>query len=138
MLSVPLPFVVSVLLLILLATIVRSDDEAPANRPFLALIAVCAVQSALIGLRWGYDVEAIRYVLPVVAVTAPPLVYASFGGLAHTSSDRGRVRTWLHALPTGLLVVLVVLWREPIDLVLIAVYLGYAAALLRLARRGPD
>jgi AraC-like DNA-binding protein len=48
------------------------------------------------------------------------------------------VRTWLHALPTGLLIVLVGLWREPIDLVLIAVYLGYAVALLRLVRRGPD
>jgi AraC-like DNA-binding protein len=138
MLFVPLPFVVAVLLLALLGAIARGDDGGPANRPFLALILACAVQSALIGLRWGYGIDAIRYALPVVAATLPPLVYASFGGLAQTGSDRGPARMWLHALPAGLLAALVVLWQQAVDLVIIAVYLAYAAALLRLARRGPD
>lgn len=136
--SLPLPFLVAVLLLIFLAKIVRGDDERPANRPFLVLIAVCALQSMLIGLRWGYGVEAIRYVLPVVAATIPPLVYASFGALAKSGPARGQAGTWLHALPPVLVVVLMVLWPEPLDLVMIVVYLGYAAALLRVARHGPD
>lgn len=136
--SLPLPFVVAVLLLILLARIARDDDEGPANRPFLALIVACIVQSVLIGLRWGYGVEEVRYLVPVLAAVLPPLVYASFAGLAQTSSHPWRARVWLHALPACLVAVLVGLWPGAIDLVIVGVYLGYAAALLRLARPGPD
>jgi AraC-like DNA-binding protein len=136
--SVPLPFLVAVLLLILLARIARGDDETPANRPFLALIVACIVQSVLIGLRWGYGIEEVRYVIPVLAALLPPLVYASFGGLAQTGADPPPFRIGLHALPAGLVAALAALWPAPIDLVIVAVFLGYAAALLRLARAGPD
>lgn len=138
MLFIPLPFLVAVLLLILLVQIARADDEAPANQPFLALIAACALQSTLIGLRWGYGVEPVRYIMPIVATTLPPLVYASFGGLAQSDPDQRRAGVWLHALPPGLVAVVMVLWPALLDLAIIAVALGYAAALLRLARRGPD
>jgi AraC-like DNA-binding protein len=46
--------------------------------------------------------------------------------------------TWPHVLPPVLAGVLAVLWPAALDLAIIAVYLGYAAALLRLVRRGPD
>ncbi len=136
--SVPLPFLVTVLLLALLAMILRGADGAPANRPFLALIAACALQSMLMGLRWGYDTEPIGYLLTAVAATLPPLVHASFRALARNSPHRGQATMWLHALPPVLVAVLVALWPPPIDVALIAIYLGYAAALLHLARRGPD
>jgi AraC-like DNA-binding protein len=135
---IPLPFLVAVLLLILLAQIARADDDAPANRPFLALIAACAVQSTLLGLRWGYGIEPVRYVLPIVATTVPPLVYASFGGLAQNDPAQGRAGVWLHGLPPILVAVLVLLWPGLLDLAIIVIFLGYAVALLRLARRGPD
>src|SRR5690349_23215831 len=42
LLFVPLPFVVALLLTILFVMLLRRNDETLANRPFLALIALCA------------------------------------------------------------------------------------------------
>ena len=136
--SIPLPFLVAVLLLVLLAAIARGDDDRPANRPFIALIAACALQSVLLGLRWGYGLEGVRYLLPIVATTLPPLVYASFAALAQDRADRKPAWTRLHALPPVLVAALVVAWPPGVDVAIIAIYLGYAAALLRIAGGGPD
>jgi hypothetical protein len=54
---------------ILLVRMVRqSDGMAPEKRPFLILTVLYALQSVLIGLRWGYDVSAL---LPAQAVRRP-------------------------------------------------------------------
>ena len=49
MLFVPLPFVVALLLTILFVMLLRRNDETLANRPFLALIALCAVRRVVGG-----------------------------------------------------------------------------------------
>ena len=137
--SVPLPFVVALLLLILLAVLIRRQEATAANRPFLALIAICAFQSVLLGLRWGYGIEGLHYVIPIVAAAVPALVYASFGALtARRAAGHGAAAIWAHALPVIAVALLLVFWHAAIDAALIAIYLGYAAALLRLARSGPD
>lgn len=135
---VPLPFVVALLLAILLVAMARREDTTPASRPFLTLITVCAVQSVLAGLRWGYGVDGVRFATPVLAATIPPLVHACFTALSQDRSHRGWFSAWRHGLPAGLVAALTI-WRPAlIDPVLIILYLGYAAALLRLARSGPD
>jgi AraC-like DNA-binding protein len=136
--SVPLPFVVAILLLILLGVLVRRREATPADRPFLALIGACAGQSLLLGLRWGYGIEPIRYVAPVLAAAIPALVYASFRTLAAGSMPWRPAVIWPYLVPMVLVAVLVALWRAAVDAALIAIYLGYAAALIRLARSGPD
>jgi AraC-like DNA-binding protein len=134
---VPLPFVVALLLLILFARLAGRSKGA-ASFAFLALIGLCAAQSVMLGLRWGYGNQAVEGILPVVAAGLSPLVYASFRGLAGSVSDRRYLPIWLHGLPAALVAALTVLGRELIDIALIAVNLGYAIALLRLARPGPD
>jgi AraC-like DNA-binding protein len=47
-------------------------------------------------------------------------------------------RFWPHLLPTASIVVLIALYPEPISLAIILIFLGYGAALLWLARHGPD
>jgi AraC-like DNA-binding protein len=136
MASIPLPFVVSLLLALLLVGILRADEDTPPNYPFLALLVACALQSALIGLRWGYGIDAVRSVLPIVAAAIPPLVYASFASLAQP--ERPDASSWLHAAPVVIVALLVLLWRKPIDIVLIAISLGYAFGLLRVAAKGSD
>jgi AraC-like DNA-binding protein len=131
--SVPLPFVVALLLAILLIALVRREEASSRNRPFLALIAVCAVQSMLVGLRWGYGIEPLRYATPIVAAAVPAIVFLSFGSLT-----TGSAAAWRHTVPVALVGVLVVFWHEPIDAVLIAIYLGYAGALAWIAGTGPD
>ena len=52
--------------------------------------------------------------------------------------ERGQVLLWLSAAPVALVILLIVLWPATIDIVLMVIYVGYATALLRLAKRGPD
>jgi AraC-like DNA-binding protein len=136
--SVPLPFVVALLLLIFLVRLLRRE-EGLANVPFLAMIAASALQSILHGLRWSYGVESFRMLQPLLAALIPPLAWLGFNGfrtaLAQSSPLRG---PWPHALgPAGI----ALLWAvKPalIDVALPLLYLGYGAALLALGRSGPD
>ncbi|WP_104666670.1 helix-turn-helix domain-containing protein [Ensifer adhaerens] len=138
MIFLPLPFVVALLLLTLLAIIVRGDEPERRNWPFLALIALCALQSVIVGLRWGYDVTALKFVLPVLASGAPPLVLASFHSLIRREERGGPGGAWIHATPTIGVLLLVLLAPQYIDFALIVEYVGYALALLNMARTGTD
>lgn len=138
MLFVPLPFLVSVLLLILFITILRRDDDEPANRPFLALILVSAFLSLLSGLRWGYDVQGVMYFAPVGAATVPPLAYAGVAELVRKNHQPLLLRLGLNAVPALLIVGLLAVWRDAIDVALLLIFVSYAVAILLLMRPGTD
>lgn len=136
---VPLPFVVSILLIVLFVAAVRHGDERPANRPFLALILVSAFLSLLSGLRWGYGVRgAIMYLAPVAAATVPPLAYAGVTELVRRSRTPVAGRLFLHAVPVLIIVVLLATWRDAIDMALVLNFVAYAVAILLLMRTGTD
>ncbi|MGO4852140.1 helix-turn-helix domain-containing protein [Phaeovulum sp. W22_SRMD_FR3] len=143
MLSIPLPFVVAILLIFLLAEVVRRDDGlcaggAPGNTPFLVLILVSILQSVLSGLRWGYGVQEVAYLMPVIAATVPPLAYAGVSQLVRASPLSGRARLILHMLPVALIVLLLLVWRDALDIVLALIFMVYAGAILALMRTGTD
>ncbi|MBP1859986.1 helix-turn-helix domain-containing protein [Rhizobium herbae] len=135
---VPLPFVVAILLIILFVTVVRRDDGAQANGPFLALILLSVFQSLLSGLRWGYGVQEVMYLAPVGAATVPPLAYAGVTALVRKNSKPLLQRLGLHAVPALVIVVLLVAWRGAIDVALVLISVGYAVAILLLMRPGTD
>lgn len=138
MLFVPLPFVVALLFFMLLVWTWRNQDEARINRPFLALLALAGLQSVVLGLRWGYDIEPMRYVLPVLASCVPPLVYESFCALMHRTPHGGnRSRSIGLALPL-IMIGIVIFAPMLIDFTLICIFLVYALALVLLGRTGPD
>ncbi len=138
MLFIPLPFVVALLLIVMFIVFLRSGDDVRANRAFLALIMLCAVQSILVGLRWGYGISEIRYVLPILAACLPPLVYIAFRGLIGAGAESRR--TMLASLLVSPLLIVVLEFTLPaaIDLALIVLFVGHAVALLLLGRKGPD
>ncbi|MGO8503863.1 helix-turn-helix domain-containing protein [Rhizobium leguminosarum] len=138
MLFIPLPFVVALLLLILFVTVLRRDEEAQPNRPFLALILLAVLQSVLSGLRWGYGVQAVGVIMPVTAAMVPPLAYAGVSRLVRTSRRPLPTRIALHAVPAAVILLLMVFRREAIDLALVLVFVGYALAILLLMRPGAD
>jgi AraC-like DNA-binding protein len=133
---IPLPFVVALLLMALFVVLLRRDEDAPPNLPFLGLIAGCAAQSVLAGLRWGYGIESAGWLRPVVAAALPALLSASFGAL--TRMEGSRVGIWPHAFPVGLVAGLLVIRPTAVDGVLIAIYVIYGVALLWVGRSGPD
>ncbi|WP_197283892.1 helix-turn-helix domain-containing protein [Rhizobium acidisoli] len=138
MLFIPLPFAVALLLLVLFVTVLRRDEEAVPNRPFLALILLAALQSVLSGLRWGYGVQAIGLIAPVIAAMVPPLAYAGVSRLVRTSRRPLPARVALHAVPAALILLLMAVWREAIDIALVLIFVGYALAILLLMRPGAD
>lgn len=138
MIFIPLPFVVALLLAIRLVEMLRGEQPLKINRPFLALIALCTLQSLAVGLRWGYGVTELRYVLPVLASCLPPLVLASFRSLIYREEAQAGTTRWLHALPPIVMTALLFWAPALIDFALIALFVGYAIAILNLGRTGPD
>jgi AraC-like DNA-binding protein len=150
MLFVPLSFLVALFLGIFLVRLVREGrDSWGTHGLFLLLIVLHIVQSLLVGLRWGYGLTQVLAVLPVMASLIPALSYLAFRDLAREGQGLTRA-DWPHLLPT-LSVVLIMLaaripgtlglpavLRIPVDVVLISEFLSYGAALLWLAREGPD
>src|SRR5690606_42111737 len=109
---------------------------APAEPQSLMLMAGCAGRCRRAGRRWGDGIDSVRVAQPVVAAALPALLAASFGGRAW--DGRGWRAGWIHAVAPVVVAVLMVGRRHLVDTVLIAIYLGYAAMLLHLARSGPD
>lgn len=138
MLFVPLPFVVAILLVVLLVQMIRRSDGDDRNPFFLALVSVYALQSVVIGVRWGYDVLEVLPVQAVLAVIIATLAWLSFEGLR--SDQRPAERPWLllHLLPTLAVLGFIAFWPAPISLFIILVFAGYGFALCRLAWAGPD
>lgn len=139
MLLIPLPIVVSILIVGLFIVAVRSGaEDRPANIPFLALILVSALQCLLVGLRWGYGLQAIMFVAPVVAATIPPLVYAGVCQLIGRSWFSLSLRVGVHALPALLVALLTIFWRNGIDIALVLIFISYGVAILLLVQPGTD
>ncbi|MBA8901153.1 AraC family transcriptional regulator [Phyllobacterium sp. P30BS-XVII] len=138
MLFVPLPFVVAVLLVVLLIQMIRRNDGSVTNPFFLALISVYALQSVVIGVRWGYNMLEILPLQAVLAVIIATLAWLSFEGLRTERPPTKRPLLLLHVLPTLLIIGLIAFWPAPISLTIIVIFAGYGIALCRLAWRGPD
>jgi AraC-like DNA-binding protein len=68
----------------------------------------------------------------------PPLVHAGVRRLVRSDSRWQPARVAAYFLPPFLIGLLVIFWRDVIDYALIAIYLGYAVALLLFLRSGPD
>ncbi|MBB3658130.1 AraC-like DNA-binding protein [Rhizobium sp. BK650] len=138
MIFVPLPFVVALLLAIVLIRMLRQGDGSLAERrPFLLLIGLYTLQSIVIGIRWGYDVIEIMTIQSLIATTIAALAWVCFKGL--TEEEQPTLsRFWPHLLPTATIAIFIVLYPEPISLAIILIFFGYGAALVWLARHGPD
>ena len=138
MIFIPIEFMFSALMVFLFLHVIRSGEPGQWNPPFLLLILLSALQSCLIGLRWGYDVGVTAYLSPIVATGLPVLVYAGVLNLVERDRRASGWRVLVHGVPTILVLLLTFVWREAVDVVLIVTFLGYAVAVLRLLLPGTD
>lgn len=137
MVFVPLPFVVALLLLMNLMTLLRTLNWRRISPSFLALLGITALQAVLLGLRWGYGITELRYIIPVTAAAIPPLVLTSFYGL--TDDERiYRIPAWVGFVYPLLIIILFFIRPQLLDAALIIIFIGHAAALMNLYRQGPD
>lgn len=135
--DVPLPFVVALLLAVLLGRMLVEGRGRAAGRAALFFVAVAMLAAVVSGLHWSYQVAAARAAQPLVAALLPPAAWFAWAHLARERPFSLRDLA-LHGLPFVTVAMLVLFWRGPIDVVLVAEFLGYGAALIRLGRGGPD
>ncbi|MGO2008251.1 helix-turn-helix domain-containing protein [Vreelandella alkaliphila] len=126
MIAIPLPFVVALLLSILAVLLfMRREESTPSAFVFIAL---CALTTTVVGLRWTFEWPLLRLFQPILASCIPVTAWYCFSS-AH---QRYRLRIW-HVIPP----VLVTLgsltypfWRPPLDPALTLLYVGYGIALI--------
>lgn len=94
----------------------------------VAFLVVCASQSVLVTLIWGYDIEWLRPVLPVSAALVPALAWVTFQD-ALVSRLSWRMMVGHLAVP-AFTVFCRVFAPETIDVIVPLVFVGYGCAIL--------
>ncbi|MFC0220395.1 helix-turn-helix domain-containing protein [Pseudochelatococcus lubricantis] len=135
MISVPLPFVIALLLAFLLCLVVARNESD--RRPVVIFLCACMALTVIVGLRWTFEAKIFRFLQPVIAALLPPAAWLCFSGLR----GMARGRSWPHFLPAVAVLALSALWprlHPPIDALLAILFFGYGALLLRRGLAGPD
>ena len=131
MLAIPVPFVVSLLLLLLAVTLyVRLPQQAKAACAFLLL---CSLTTGTVGLRWTLDWSWLRFLQPVLAATIPAAAWSCF----FIKRSNWRKAFSLHWLGPSVVVLALLaqpFWSAPLDEWITLLYVAYGIALIRRSR----
>lgn len=137
MIQLPLPLFVSFALIGMALFMIWRHKNDRLNVPFLMLILVAALQTFLVGLRWGFDLRPVAILIPPISAIVPSLVYCGIATLVRQDL-KPRIQVAVHSLGVLTIIALMVLLPEAVDLALIALCSGYAFAILTLMRSGSD
>ena len=121
MLAIPLPFVVSLLLLVLAGSLWIQRRHL-VLWPCLFLL-LCATTTCLVGLRWAYDLAFLRMLQSIFASVIPVAAWWVF---AQTKS--ARAPSWWHAIVPLMVTIASLtypLWEPPLDVMITAQYVLY-------------
>lgn len=131
--SLPLPLVSAFVLAFLLLLLLSRRDRP---RLFVALVALCALQAAVIALAQHYGIAAFRSLQPITAAAIPPLAWAAF---QFTAVRRPRLLPDLvHCAGPLLALAASLVMPALLDALIPALFLGYGGAIFLAAWRGAD
>ena len=130
MIAIPLPFVVSMLLMLLAIILWFKPDND--FKPASGFATLCAVTTAIVGLRWSIDLALFRLLQPIFASLVPMTAWYCF----RRAHQTGRL-SWFHW--TGPLCITLgslsyPYWHAPLDLMLTLLYIGYGIRLIYSSR----
>jgi AraC-like DNA-binding protein len=132
MLAIPIPFIVSFLLIILaVVLLLRFKEQAKYSSLFLA---VCAATTAMVGLRWMFNWPIMSIIQPLLAALIPVLAWFCF---TQTNTERPNL-SHKHFIGPGSVLFAVItqsLWSPPLDELITAIYLIYGIALVRYSKQ---
>ncbi len=128
MLAIPVPFVVSMLLGLLAVTLyIRLAEQAKVASLFLAL---CAMTTAMVGLRWTFDFKLFSILQPILASIIPIAAWYTFSCSSSTKASL----TYKHFIAPLFVTISANAqpWLAlPLDEVITLIYVGYGVALIR-------
>lgn len=131
-LAIPIPFVVSLALAVLIGLVIARDGAAAWRRPGLAFLIVAALQATIVGLRWTTDWWAVRLIQPVTAALLPILALWLVADLGARPWPARRALVVAAVAMLGL-APLVLLRLPLVDFVLVVLFLGAGGRILVLA-----
>jgi len=127
MIAIPLPFVASLLLAVMAGVLFFRREQTTYAAFFF--IALCALTSTVVGLRWTTDIAFFKALQPILASCIPVVAWYCFSNAHHRKQ-----LFCLHTLPP-IIVILGSLtypfWQPPLDPLLTLLYVGYGLALIR-------
>lgn len=129
----PIPMIISLLLFGLLVHRMATRET---HATLLALIAICAVQSAIFALVHYYGVIAIRPLQPALATVIPTVAWLAFSWAAGGDTKPSHL-AW-HAVGPVLGVVFLLTQPALLDVLIPVSFTGYGAAMLLQLWRGED
>ncbi|OED50192.1 hypothetical protein AB838_03675 [Rhodobacteraceae bacterium (ex Bugula neritina AB1)] len=141
MLTFPLPVMTAALCSALAVLVWRAELGCRrANLLFVAFFGLSAVSSLLVGLRFGYGLSPLIPLQRILPLYFGPFLYLGFAALLPDASGFLRRALRHLAAPVAALALfwLLVADMRQLDWLISASYFAYAAALLRLWRKGPD
>lgn len=139
--SFPLPMATALLCAISAVLVWRVEFGVKrAKFMFLALFGLCAVEAFLVGLRFGYSVEALIPLQRSLPLFLGPMVYLSFASMT-VGRHHFRKTAMVHLVAPILL--MAAFWistrdLQNVDWLISASYLAYLIAMFLLWKRGPD
>jgi AraC-like DNA-binding protein len=132
-----IPILLCLVLIFIAGRVALRARGNPSARMFLILMMAASLQSLFVSLRWDFGITSFRVAQIALSCILPALAWVSFsvlGNPAPLSSPRqGR-----HVLPAVLALVAIWIAPELVDIIIIATFLGYGVAFLRLLRSGSD
>lgn len=138
MLAIPLPFIMSFLLLAI-ALFVKVKRPNEAKLPVI-FILLCALSTCVVGLRWSFDISFLRFIQPIIASLIPMAAWFCFAR-AHESKPLTLPAFLLHLLGpilVSLSAFYYLFWLELSDLLLVSLYVIYGLLLLKSSFAMPE
>lgn len=135
MIFVPLPLFATLCLLLIMIQMVRSRDmNVQANQLFFGLVALYALQSLLLSLRWGYGYD---WAAIWIALLAPVLPIAAYFAYLSLMGRLTGTMLWPLAI-VGLNWIILGIMPGLADVIILMTYLGFGFAILRHSARSGD
>ena len=135
MIFVPLPLFATLCLVLVLFQILRTAEMSiRANQLFSVLVALYALQSLLLNLRWGYGLDETAIWIGLLAPVLPIVAYFVYLSLSDRLAPK---MLW----PLAILVVnwiVLIVSPDLADPLILCTFLGFGIAILRHAYLGQD
>nr|WP_316654811.1 helix-turn-helix domain-containing protein [uncultured Gellertiella sp.] len=126
----PVPFIISLILVVVLVRFSFSAEKRIGVLPRVVLL-VLAVQSVLIGLRWGYHLKIVWPVQSVLAAMIPSLMWLALNSMVSGTNWKMTPLSWFQIVAPPVLILLAPLANsEGVDVLISALFVGYGMALL--------
>jgi AraC-like DNA-binding protein len=130
--------IIFALLAFLALRLVLATHDNRAVWSFAVLVSAASLQALLISLRWDFAMLYVRPFQVILSCLLPAMAWLSFRSFTNSPARRINLLDVLHLAPAILCGIAIFVLPDAIDFIIIATFVGYGIACLRLALRGED